>query len=200
VSNEPPPLAECVELLLPLPDDPVLVGRDPPAGEGDAPSGAGRVDGWGCEGGEAALGASRATDRLGAETADIPATATAVDGLRGFARPCTAVAEEISIRGASLSRIGITALTDAAGGLDGASARAASPDFVARPIAKDPANTAHRDTTAMGTRRSMRALPPPAPRWSLWMRTVFMSWDTPSACLQPDQDTCQRAGAACHGG
>jgi hypothetical protein len=87
-------------------------------------------------------------------------------------------AEKISIVGAALRRTGIAALTDAAGRLADASAREELPEPVARPIAKQQANTASADAMRTGQRRSMTALTLLAriPRRS--MRTVFMTRDT----------------------
>jgi hypothetical protein len=117
----------------------------------------------------------------GAEAAGVEAARVGTDGLRGRTRTRTLAAEKISIGGAPLRRTGIAALTDADGRPDDTSAREELPEPVARPIAKQQANTASADATRIGQRRSLTALAllGRIPRRS--MRRVFMTPDTSSA-------------------
>jgi hypothetical protein len=121
----------------------------------------------------------------GAETARLEDAANeagwlGVDRLAGCAGG--ALDENSSIGEVSLRRRGIAAAVDATGRLDAASAREGPEDSVARPIAKEQANSAHRAATAMGRRRSMRVPAAPAPNpSSSSMRVVFMRTDTSSA-------------------
>jgi hypothetical protein len=173
LSNEPPPPAEGVEWLPPL-----LGAGDPAAGDAGSGTGAGGVVGAGAGEGSGVLEASVEGARTGAEAAGVEAARMGTDGLRGRARGCAGAAEKISIGGAALRRTGIAALTDADGRLDDASAREEPPEPVARPIAKQQANTASTDATRIGQRRSLTALALIAriPRGS--MRRVFMTLGT----------------------
>lgn len=125
------------------------------------------------------------------------------DWARARARTCRLAAASVSIGGAlsiggaPLRLVGISARTGAVWTVEGASVAGVLPVWLARPIAKKQANTASMDTMTIGQRPWMRGIPLRSRILRSPMPTLFMTPGTGSVWGSSARRTHQRGPAAC---